>query len=83
MTDETERTWSIHGIRHVIPDRGDIHLVTTSDEDTALCGQSVVGLRPFGDPPETFKDAARLGMFVNAREDVCDDCRKKFNDNLY
>lgn len=73
--------FDVRDIRHVVDDHAPaIHLVTTDEEDVALCGQLTAGLRPFGDDVDTVEEAAKLGAWVNGKDDMCDDCREAFHD---
>lgn len=73
---------AIEEIRHVVPDHDPMHLVEAGETET-FCGDPAGGLRHFGTPSETPAEAARLGAWVNSREDLCDDCRDAFNALLF
>lgn len=75
--------FDVENIRHVSTDRGAIHLVATEDADFSLCGDRVGGLRAFGDPVDTPEEAAKLGVWVNVREEICPGCREAFNSQMF
>jgi len=77
--DHADHDFAVEDVRHVVTDRDGVHLVTADSEDVALCGSLVGGLTTFGDVADTVDDAARLGAWVNARDDMCDGCRDVFN----
>lgn len=82
-TQSGEVELEIEEIRHVVTDRGPMHLVANEEAQYAICGNGSGGLRKFGRKAETMEDAAKLGAWVNAREDMCEECREAFNDALF
>lgn len=83
--EHADADFDVEDVRHVTDDiTPSIHLVTTEQEDVALCGQMVSGLRPFGDGVDTPEEAARLGAWVNVRnDDMCPACRDVFNSKFW
>lgn len=91
---QTRLGFEVADIRHVndTPD-GDVdippdfeattHLVAKDDPDTALCGQPVEGLRPAGKSVTSLESAAKLGAWVNVRDDMCPECREAFNERIF